>query len=201
MSRYFPHAAYAEDQPLARTILTVHVLSRGFTTGAVVGLGSSAVGVLYHRLRGAKPVPASVLFSTTSATSASALRAAGLQRLLRSSGTASAVGLGMMGIALAGRMHGRERIEWRDRAWRLMESPGQLETDDWTYSGAAAGLVTFWVAEARMKGAVGGWRAAAGAAGMGSVAGTVGYLMWRYGVHAGKHHGDFAINEAALGRL
>lgn len=37
MSRYFPHTAYAEDQPLSRTILGVHVLTRAHTTGAAVG--------------------------------------------------------------------------------------------------------------------------------------------------------------------
>ncbi|KAK2064692.1 hypothetical protein LY76DRAFT_501111 [Colletotrichum caudatum] len=142
MSRYFPHAAYAEDQPLARTILTIHVLARGFTAGA----GGS---------RNIRP-----------------LRSA---QLLRSTGTASAVGLGLMGIALAGRMWGRDDIEWRDRAWRLMTNQGQLETDDWTYGGAVAGLFAS-AAMPRMR-AVGGWGTVAGSAGLGSVVGTVGYLV------------------------
>ena len=32
MSRFFPHTPYAEDQPLGHSILTVHVLTRGFPT-------------------------------------------------------------------------------------------------------------------------------------------------------------------------
>ncbi|KAK1599482.1 uncharacterized protein LY79DRAFT_535199 [Colletotrichum navitas] len=188
MSRYFPHAAYAEDQPLARTILTVHVLARGYTVGAVVGLGVSAVGGLYTRILGPKAsAPAPV---TT------ALRSA---RFLRSTGTASAVGLGLMGFALLGRVWGRSDIEWRDRAWRLMENQGQLETDDWTYGGAAAGL--FAAAATPQMRAAGGWRAVAGAAGLGSVAGTVGYLVWRYGVHDGKHSEYAVVEKAALSNL
>ncbi|KAK1982705.1 hypothetical protein LZ30DRAFT_590033 [Colletotrichum cereale] len=188
MSRYFPHTAYAEDQPLARTILTVHVLARGYTAGAVVGLGASAVGGLYTRIRGAKAASPAPLTTT--------LRSA---RLLRSTGTASAVGLGLMGIALAGRMRGRDDIEWRDRAWRLMANEGQLETDDWTYGGATTGLLAA-AATPRMR-AVGGLRAVAGAAGLGSVAGTVGYLVWRYGVHGRKHAEYAVVDEAALSDL
>ncbi|KAK2027254.1 hypothetical protein LX32DRAFT_694954 [Colletotrichum zoysiae] len=188
MSRYFSHAAYAEDQPLARTILTVHVLARGYTAGAIVGLGISAVGGLSNRIRGAK---ASAPAATTTA-----LRSA---RLLRSTGTASAVGLGIMGIALVGRMLGRDDIEWRDRAWRLMANQGQLETDDWTYGGAVAGL--FAAAATPQMRAVGGWQAVAGGAGLGSVVGTVGYLVWRYGVHGGKHAEYAAVDKAALSGL
>ncbi|GKT40906.1 uncharacterized protein ColSpa_01087 [Colletotrichum spaethianum] len=188
MSRYFPHAAYAEDQPLARTILTVHVLTRGYTTGAVVGLGVSAVGGLYNRLRGAKASAPTPLTTT--------LRSA---RLLRSTGTASAVGLGLMGIALVGRMQGRDDIEWRDRAWRLMVNQGQLETDDWTYGGAVAGLVAVAV-RPQLK-TVGGWRVFAGATGLGSVAGTAGYLIWRYGLHGGKHVEYAAVEKPALSGL
>ncbi|KAJ0387747.1 hypothetical protein COL922a_001580 [Colletotrichum nupharicola] len=178
MSRYFPHTAYAEDQPLSHTILGVHVLTRGFTTGAIVGLGVVSAGSLYSRLRGAAKSVTTT--ASPSAAAASTTLRKGLPRLLRKTGTASAVGLGLMSLALAGRMQGREDIEWRDRAWRLLENPGQLETDDWTYGGAAAGVVALgaW----RLAGAkgVGGLRAAAGAAGLGSVAGTVGYMVWRY---------------------
>ncbi|KAL0943700.1 uncharacterized protein CTRU02_201587 [Colletotrichum truncatum] len=199
MSRYFPHTEYAEDQPLSRTILGVHVLTRGYTTGAVVGLGVASVGGLYHRLRGsAKTVPV-----TASPATASALRTTVLTRLLRTTGTASAVGVGLMGLALAGRMRGREDIEWRDRSWRLMENRGQLETDDWTYGGAAAGLVAFgvWQRAAAKGAAVGGWRVVAGAAGLGSVVGTVGYMVWRYGVHSGKFPEYAAVEETALGKI
>ncbi|KAK1718440.1 heterokaryon incompatibility protein-domain-containing protein [Colletotrichum lupini] len=150
MSRYFPHTAYAEDQPLAGTILTVHVLTRGYTTGTVVGLGVAAASGAARRLRGTKPVPATAVAGTPFSTSATtALRSAGgLRTLLRKSGTASAVGLGLTGVATVARMYGREDIEWRDRAWRLMESRSQLEVDDWTYGGAAAGVAALGIARA-----------------------------------------------------
>lgn len=79
-------------------------------------------------------------------------------------------------------MWGREEIEWQDRSWRLLENKGQLETDDWTYGGMLAGLA----ATALLRRPV-GWAAALGSVGAGSVAGTLGYMGWRYGVHGGKH--------------
>ncbi|TDZ19512.1 hypothetical protein C8034_v011447 [Colletotrichum sidae] len=173
MSRYFPHTSYAEDQPLFRTILTVHVLARGYTTGAVVGLGAVSVATAYNFIRGVKPADT-------------------LRRALRTTGTASVVGTGLMGLALAGRMWGREEIEWRDRSWRLLENPGQVEVDDWTAGGVAAGLA----AATGVRG--GGWRAGAGAVGIGSVAGTLGYMVWRYGVHAGKFPVYVGVDEVEL---
>lgn len=201
MSRYFPHTAYAQDQPLSHTILGVHVLTRGYTTGAVVGLGAASAGSLYSRFRRiAKPVTTTASPSAAAAAASTTLQK-GLPRLLRKTGTASAVGLGLMGLALTGRMQGREDIEWRDRAWRLLENPGQLETDDWTYGGATAGVVALgaW----RLAGAkgVGGLRAAAGAAGLGSVAGTVGYMVWRYGMHAGKFPEYVPAEKVEFGRV
>ena len=49
MSRYWPHAEYAEDQPYGKTILTVHVFDRAFQTGAVIGLGIGAARSLLRR--------------------------------------------------------------------------------------------------------------------------------------------------------
>ncbi|KAF3359202.1 Aminopeptidase Y [Verticillium dahliae VDG1] len=43
MSRFFPHTAFAEDQPLARTILWTHVLTRAATMGSILGLGTFAL--------------------------------------------------------------------------------------------------------------------------------------------------------------
>ncbi|KAJ0334420.1 hypothetical protein COL5a_000477 [Colletotrichum fioriniae] len=206
MSRYFPHTAYAEDQPLAGTILTVHVLTRGYTTGTVVGLGVAAASGVARRIRGTKPVPATAVAASpfpTSATtpSTAAFRSSGLHAFLRKSGTASAIGLGLTGVAMLARMYGREDIEWRDRAWRLMESRSQLEVDDWTYGGAAAGVAALGVARAAgVKGSALGVRVVAGAAGLGSLAGTVGYMVWRYGVHGGKYP-EYVGPEVALSRV
>ena len=168
MSRFFPHPAYAEDQPLYHTILTVHVLTRAVTAGSIVGAGVFGARDIYQRLR-SRPPPA-------------VPRA---QLLLRSAGVGSAVAVGLLSIGLVGRMWGREEIEWRDRSWRLLENKGQLETDDWTYGGALVGL---GAAAVLTKGGLAGLglKGVVGAAGTGTVAGTVGYMIWRYGVHKGK---------------
>jgi hypothetical protein len=36
MSRFVPYTDYAKDKPVSHTILTTHVMYRGFQTGAVV---------------------------------------------------------------------------------------------------------------------------------------------------------------------
>lgn len=78
-------------------------------------------------------------------------------------------------------MRGKEEIEWSDRSWRLLENKGQLECDDWTYAGMAAGAVA-----TVGTGSSAGWKAAAGKVGAGGVLGMVGYMAWRYGVKGGK---------------
>lgn len=165
MSRYFPTAEYADDQPLARTILTTHVLARGATTGALIGGSIFAVrDLVYPRLR-------SSTATFKPATSASPV----LPRLLRATGTGTVVGTALLAVALAFRMQGREDIEWRDRSWRLQHNRTQVAYDDWNCGGALAGLVGAALAGA-LKSA--SWRGMVGAAGAGSVVATVGYLPW-----------------------
>lgn len=83
-------------------------------------------------------------------------------------------------------MWGREEIEWRDRAWRLLENRGQVEVDNWGLAGMGLGAVG--VSLLRRKGVRGwrGWRMGVGALGMGSTAGVLGYMVWRHGVKGGK---------------
>ncbi|KAK8135899.1 hypothetical protein PG984_003839 [Apiospora sp. TS-2023a] len=135
MSRYFPHTAYAEDQPLSRTILTVHVLTRAVTTGAVLGAGMYGVrqGLLPLIIPSSKPSPAAATAATKLAMSASFQ-----QRFFRATGVTTLWTLGIVGLGTVARMWGREEIEWQDRSWRLLEHQGQLETDDWTYGGMVA---------------------------------------------------------------
>ncbi|KAI1180848.1 hypothetical protein F4777DRAFT_175014 [Nemania sp. FL0916] len=167
MSRYFPHPAYAEDQPLARTILTTHVETRAITTGTIIGAGIAAGrGALQRFRKTATPGPIDVSQSL---------------RYLRAAGNSTVWTVAIVSVGLVGRMWGREEIEWKDRSWRLMENKGQLETDDWTYGGMAAGLA----ASVLLKRPV-GWAAVVGSVGVGSVAGTLGYMGWRYGMHGGK---------------
>ncbi|PSR78438.1 hypothetical protein BD289DRAFT_376705 [Coniella lustricola] len=170
MSRFFPLAEYAEDQPLGHTILTVHVLARGATTGAVIGTASYGVRNIYRRFRPAAP------------------------HLLQSAGRGTIAGTAFLAVALAARMHGRDEIEWRDRSWRLLVNRGQVECDDWTVGGVVLGLAGLGLGVVRGDGKAGvgvvGRRVQmvqmVGAAGLGSVLGTIGYMGWRYGIHGGK---------------
>ncbi|TVY91145.1 hypothetical protein LAWI1_G003030, partial [Lachnellula willkommii] len=97
MSRFFPQAAYEEDQKYGRTILTTHVLTRGLQAGSLVSLPVAST-VYFLRRRGS-PL----------------LRPSFEALLLRSTGRGAVIGTGLLGIALVGRMWGREDIEWQDR--------------------------------------------------------------------------------------
>ncbi|MCJ1403736.1 hypothetical protein MMC11_006959 [Xylographa trunciseda] len=179
MSHLFPHTAYAEDQPLVHTILTTHVLFRGFQSGAAIGLlvGSARHSVALLRQRRA-PSPLSVLYTPA--------RLAFLPAVItRSTAVGAVVGMALMAVALPGRMWGREEIEWQDRSWRLLENKGQMEVDTWGLMGAGVGAVAgIW----GRKGLVerGLWKGIAGGAGVGTMVGVVGYMVWRYGVEGGK---------------
>lgn len=102
-----------------------------------------------------------------------------------------------MTIAVPLRMRGREEIEWKDRAYRLLENKGQLGTDDWTYSAMAAALVpaTLWAGKYAVKGSglvgagpvrVGSFLGTVGAVGIGSVVGMVGYMGYGSRAKGGK---------------
>jgi hypothetical protein len=176
MSRYFPHTPYAEDQPLAHTILTTHVLTRCVTTGAVIGTGLFALCPALARMRRTSPfaLPAPPPPSRRP----SLPRHHRLQHPLHA--------WRRVALGLAGRMQGRDDIEWCDCAWRLLESRGQLETDDWTYAGMVLGRGGA-AAAAATRGAVRGSPVAAlGAVATGSLVDTLGYPGWRYGVNGGK---------------
>lgn len=173
MSRYFPHPPYAEDQPLARTILTTHVATRAVTLGTLLGITFTSVRAAVPALRPKTDTPFAA-------------------RLLHSCARNIFITLGITGVGLVGRMWGREYVEWQDRSWRLLENKGQVETDDWTYGGmggaTAGALLAVWRAggEARPAVKMLGWRGIVGVAGLGSVGGMMGYMAWRYGVNGGK---------------
>lgn len=84
---------------------------------------------------------------------------------------------GINTLALAGRMYGREEIEWKDRSWRLLENQGQNQTDEWSAAGMVGGAVG-GVAIGRSVG-VAAWRGALGGAGTGSIMGVVAMMAWR----------------------
>ena len=170
MSRFYPHSPYAEDQTLHHTILTTHVLHRGFESGAAGGILLSSIRSIYLLRR--STTPARALFP--------ALRAS----LLRSTGVGAVLGMGVSAVGLGARMYGREGIEWKDRSWRLLENKGQVEVDDWSLGGIVVGLMA--VVVGRGEGQVLGWRRVVGGAGVGGWVGVMGYMGWRYGVRGGK---------------
>lgn len=164
MSRFFPHSTYAEEQPYAHTILWSHILYRGLQTGTTLGLVFTAGGHTYKTFRKSAKPP---LFSAAS---------------LATTGRWAVATTVLMAPVTIGQMWGREEIEWQDRSWRLLESKGQMEVDDWSLVGTVVGLAAGWRAP---SGNVGVWRAAGGA-GVGSMIGVGGYMVWRHGVHGGK---------------
>ncbi|KAM3491066.1 hypothetical protein MY3957_005632 [Beauveria namnaoensis] len=206
MSRYFPHTAYAEDQPLARTILTTHVATRAVTLGTLLGVAATSARTVIPALR--RPKVQQQQQQPFAA------------RLLRSCAGSILATLGVAGVGLVVRMWGRDDIEWRDRSWRLLESKGQLETDDWTYGGMGAAAATSALVMVKAKAKTGagegagagarkktpppavlvlGWRGLVGAAGLGSVGGMMGYLGWRYGVNGGKFPEKLPRKEERIG--
>jgi hypothetical protein len=161
MSRYFPHSDYAEDQPYAKTILTAHVLDRGFQTGTILGLLTGSIRSLIRK----QPLAKGILLPT---------------------GYGALIGTASMVPALALRMYGREDIEWKDRSWRLLENEGQMEVDDWSSVGFVGGAVATARSEAFRVASKGRWVRFVGGAALGECVGIMGYLVWRYGVHGGK---------------
>ncbi|MCJ1237201.1 hypothetical protein MMC14_005186 [Varicellaria rhodocarpa] len=170
MSRLFPHSEYAEDQPLAHTLLATHVIYRGFQSGAVLGLLTGAVRCI--PLLRSTSTPAATLWPLARSLSE------------RSTGVGAAIGAGSMLVGLPARMWGRQEIEWKDRSWRLLENKGQMEVDDWSLVGTVAGAVI--AATAQEKGTSLGWRSVVGGSGMGSLVGVMGYMGWRHGIKGGK---------------
>jgi Protein of unknown function (DUF1757) len=166
MSRFFPHSAYAEDQPYPRAILTTHVMTRGFQSGALVG-SVIAVPSYYYFQKPSSVPPRS--FPTI---------------LLRSTATGSIIGTGLVTVALAALMWNKEPIEWADRSWRLLENRGQVELDDWSYGGAVLGAAGVLFSASGLNTL--GWRGALGGSGLGSLLGAGGYIVWRHGINGGK---------------
>lgn len=171
-----PHPAFAEDQRHSKTILTTHVLHRGFQTGALLGL-------TYGSLRAALNARKARLPATTATTAAAPLPRAGTT-ILRGIGYGALAGTGAMAVALTARMWGREEIEWQDRSWRLQENTGQMEVDDW---GAVAGVGGAALAGARApRGEAVGLMRIVGGVGAGGLVGVAGYMARRYAVNGGR---------------
>lgn len=170
MSRYFPHPPGVEDQPYSRTILITHVLHRGFQAGAMFG---SMGGLSYSVYRYFRPL-------ASSTTPQLEFRNLFLSATLRSTGTGAIAGQGLMVLGVTARMWGKDKSEWQDRAWRLLENKGQLSTDDWSLNGMAVGIaLAVFAARRGIIIAKAGPIAVIGAAGLGSLIGTEGSMEWR----------------------
>ncbi|KAK6537032.1 hypothetical protein TWF281_001235 [Arthrobotrys megalospora] len=149
-----PTSDYADDQPLYHFILMTHVMHRSLPIGAFI---SSAIPLAStFILRRATAYPITTL-------------------LLRSNSTGALVSLGIGGAMTIGRMWGREDIEWKDRSWRLLRNTGQTQLDDFSAAGLAVGAVL----GAAGKGPLPLWRGVVGGAGLGTLAGTLAFAIWK----------------------
>lgn len=165
LPQLFPHPAYAEDQPSAHTILTIHCLHRGFTSGAVLGLIAPFARSAYASILRRPSVFKSIPWST---------------RLLFSAAVGSLGCTALTAVAMIVRMWGRERIEWQDRSWRILANKTQNREDDWSLGGLILGAVGVGIMTRRPGGVAAGlstWRAMVGGAAAGSVLATVGHVL------------------------
>ncbi|EMD88818.1 hypothetical protein COCC4DRAFT_195268 [Bipolaris maydis ATCC 48331] len=162
MTSFFPHPVYAEDQPYARSILYLHVMRASAMSFSFLSLARFPASVIAARYKKA-PINYNVILART-------LKTAGRGLVL---GTAA-------GVAMTwGRMRGLEEIEWKDRAWRILENKGEVQTDWVTLSSASGGAVAALIAarRGRIKMPAGG--AMLGGAGVGMAAG-VPYMFASY---------------------
>ena len=178
-NRMLAHTEYAEDQPYARTILTGHVLHRGFQTGVFVGTFITIIRSSVAIARGT--------------TSIAALNTFFLPQLQRSAGIVGLCSFGALGLALMGKMRNAEEIEWKDRTWRLLENEGQVECDKWAVAGSMLGVGALGYAAvkghfpiAALQNKATPWLRIVGSAGLGNAAGVIGYLVWRKAVRGNK---------------
>ncbi|KAI4213286.1 MAG: hypothetical protein LQ351_004027 [Letrouitia transgressa] len=167
LPQLYPQAFYAEDQPSAHEILTIHVLHRGFNAGALAGSALPLLNASFARL-----------FSRPPHASPLALRVA------TSAGTGSVIGTALLAVGLTARMWEREEVEWQDRSWRLLSNGGQNRTDDWSMMGAGFGALGGAVARMQNWQGFGRlWlmRAGLGGAAMGSALGVLGHVVTQQG--------------------
>ncbi|KAL8997502.1 MAG: hypothetical protein Q9188_006316 [Gyalolechia gomerana] len=165
LPQLFRHLPYAEDQPFAHTILSIHCLHRGFTTGAVLGLIAPFVRSAYASI-----------FRQPALVNRLPL----IARLLSSAAAGSLGGTAFLAIGMTARMWGREKVEWQDRSWRILANKGQNREDDWSFGGLILGAVGMGIMTRRPGGIVAGlstWRAIVGGAAGGSILGTVGHVL------------------------
>lgn len=155
MTSLFPHAPFAEDQSHAHFILCLHVARASAMSFSFLSLVGAPASILISRLRQTPIEPRALLL-----------------RSLNYSGRGFAFGA-VAGIVMTwGRMLGREDIEWKDRAWRVLENKGEEETDWVALGGAEVGAVVALVVARRGGLSLSAGRAMLGGAGVGAAAGV-----------------------------
>ncbi|KAL8690153.1 MAG: hypothetical protein Q9218_004336 [Villophora microphyllina] len=168
MAMILPHAVYAEDQPYARTILTIHCLHRGFTSGAILGMVAPFARSAFNTIS-RRPAPVYTVPFTS--------------RLLSSAAAGSIGGTVFTAFGMTARMWGREEIEWKDRSWRLLANDTQNAEDgnsvDMMVAGALIGVFATRRGGSLAKEVTGASRSRmiVGGAAVGSVFGTLFHLM------------------------
>lgn len=80
-------------------------------------------------------------------------------------------------------MLGKEDIEWKGRAWRLLENKGQVE---WSRMGTVGGGAAVAGGMGSGKRSVRKVRLVVGSAGVGGTVGLLGYMASTYGVKGGS---------------
>lgn len=145
MSQFkWPHPAYAEDQPYAKSLLYVHVFHRGFEVGAGIGLLISG-WKLTNSIIPLKPLAP----PPSPSAMARIVNPAAIDRIVYPAvGKASLIGGGVTMALLTVRMWGLEDIEWKDRSWRLLENKGQVMHDKYCDWGAGLGVAHFFAERA-----------------------------------------------------
>ncbi|KAH7399008.1 hypothetical protein DE146DRAFT_514925 [Phaeosphaeria sp. MPI-PUGE-AT-0046c] len=151
MDSIFAQAAYAEDQTNAHSILYLHVMrasAMSFTFLSLVQFPFDAARARYQQT----PADLTTL----------------LTRTFRSSGRAFVIGTAAGALATWGRMRGMAEVEWQDRAWRILNNKGEMQTDWTTAGGLGAGAVVGVAAARRGALALSTGNAILGGAGVGS---------------------------------
>jgi len=166
MTSLFPHSAHAEDQHYARTILYLHVVRASSMSFSFLSLLQFPISLVAARYRNT-----AVDYSMI------------VVRTIKTSGRGFVLGTAA-GVAMTwGRMRGRGDVEWKDRAWALLENKGKVKTDWVTLFTSSAGAVATLMAARRGTIPLTTGNAILGGAAFGSAAGVpytfVSYAMGR----------------------
>ena len=147
---------YAEDQKNAYSILYLHVMRASAMSFSFLALLGAPISLLVSRNR-----------------QQSTYQKALLSRSLLYSGRGLVLGMAAGALMTWGRMRGREEIEWQDRAQRILDNRGEVQTDWETLGAAGVGAVVGVAAARRGALPVSVAQAALGGAGVGFSSGVL----------------------------